>query len=71
MLKSQLSKYQRSRMCNCVYCGKEITDNQQFEYCTTKISRFTVYAFIHSDCIIKAQHYLRVVEEGVLENDGK
>lgn len=70
MLKNQLTKYQRSRMCNCIACGKPITDNQQFEFCTTRISRFTVYAFIHSDCIIKAQKYLQVVDEEVFD-DGK
>lgn len=57
-------------MCNCIVCGKPITDNQQFEFCTTKISRFTVYAFIHSDCIVTAQRFLQVYdEEGA--DDGK
>lgn len=70
MLMKDLTKYQKSRMCNCLYCGKQITENQQFEYCTTRISKFTVYAFIHSDCILRARHFLNFVDEEA-ENDGK
>lgn len=70
MIKSQLTKYQRSRMCNCLYCGKEISDLEQFEFCTTKISRFTVYAFIHSSCIVKAQKFINFIDEED-NDDGK
>lgn len=67
MLKSQLTKYQKSRMENCVICGKPITENQQFEFCTTRTSRSIVYAFIHSDCIIKSHKYVMFCNEEVDE----
>lgn len=56
---SQLSKYMKSRVTKCIYCGKPITDKQEFEYCSTRIGRYVAYAFIHSDCIPKAVKYVQ------------
>lgn len=56
---SQLTKYMKSRLSNCIYCGKEITDNQEFQYCSTKAGRYVAYIFIHNDCIPAAQAYVR------------
>lgn len=58
---SQLTKYQKSRMTKCIYCGKPITENQEFQYCSTKVGRYTAYAFIHNDCIALAQAFVRGV----------
>lgn len=55
---SQLTKYMKSRLSNCIYCGEEITDNQEFQYCSTKVGRYIAYAFIHNDCIAAAQRYV-------------
>lgn len=55
---SQLSKYMKSRISNCIYCGKPITDKQEFEYCSTKEGRYVVYAFIHSECIADARRFI-------------
>lgn len=54
MKMSELTKYQKSRMCKCIYCGHEITENQDFQFCTTRYKRFNIYTFIHSDCMVKA-----------------
>ena len=54
---SQLSKYMKSRVSNCIFCGKPITDKQDFEYCSTKWGRYVIYVFIHSDCIPEAKKY--------------
>lgn len=55
---SQLSKYMKSRMTPCIFCGKKITDNQEFQWCSTKAGRYVAYAFIHNDCIKDAQRYV-------------
>lgn len=59
---SQLTKYQKSRMSNCIYCGKPITENQEFQYASTKVGRYVAYAFIHNDCIVNAQNFVRKVK---------
>lgn len=59
MRASQLSKYMKSRISKCIYCGMPITDKQEFEYCSTRIGRYVTYAFIHSDCIPKAAKYVQ------------
>lgn len=55
---SQLSKYMKSRMTPCIFCGKKITDNQEFQWCSTKAGRYVAYVFIHNDCIKEAQKYI-------------
>lgn len=55
----ELTKYQKSRMCRCIYCGKEITEFQEFEFTYTKFGRCNIYVFIHSDCIVAAQDWLK------------
>lgn len=64
MRTDELSKYVKSRMSNCIFCGKPITENQDFQYCSAKQGRFVAYVFIHSDCIPEAQRYLQNVERG-------
>lgn len=58
MKASQLSKYMRSRLSNCIFCGKPITEHQEFQYCSTRAGRYVAYAFIHNDCIPAAQKYV-------------
>lgn len=62
---AELTKYQKSRLCRCLFCGKEITDFQEFEFTTTRYKRYNIYTFIHSDCMVKAQEWLRVNEGGI------
>lgn len=59
MKMKELTKYQKSRMCRCIYCGREITEFQDFEFTSTKFGRCNVYVFIHSDCIVAAQDWLK------------
>ena len=58
MRSSQLTKYIKSRMSNCIYCGKPITENQEFKYCSARTGRYVAYVFIHCDCIPAAQKYI-------------
>lgn len=62
MRMTELTKYQKSRMCLCLYCHQQITENQEFEFCTTKFGKSTIYTFIHSDCMVKAKNDLRCLE---------
>ena len=62
---SQLTKYVKSRMTNCIYCGKPITDNQEFKYCSARCGRYVAYVFIHNDCIPKAQKFVESQEKEV------
>ena len=55
-------------MGKCIFCGKEITDFQEFEFCTTKYRRWNIYTFIHSDCMVIAQEWLRK-HDGIIEDD--
>lgn len=66
MRSSQLTKYIRSRMTSCIYCGKPITDKQDFQYCSTRSGRYVAYVFIHSDCIPKAQKFISNQEKEVM-----
>lgn len=71
---SDLSKYQKSRLCKCIICGKEITENQDFQFCTTRYKRYNVYCFMHSDCIINVacstiRQQVEAEEEDI--NDGR
>lgn len=59
MKMAELTKYQKSRLCKCLFCGKEITEFQDFEFCTTKYRRYNIYTFLHSDCMVKAQEFTR------------
>ena len=62
---AELTKYQKSRLCRCLFCGKEITEFQEFEFTTTKYKKFNIYTFIHSDCMVKAQEWLKVNKDGI------
>lgn len=62
MRMKELTKYQKSRLCLCIYCKHPITENQEFEFCTTRYSKYNIYTFIHSDCMIKANSDLRCYE---------
>lgn len=53
MLKSDLSKYIRSRMgieCKCAFCNKPIFDHQQLCYTKNKLSGRSFYSFYHVVC---------------------
>ena len=53
-------------MTSCIYCGKPITDKQDFQYCSTRSGRYVAYVFIHSDCIPKAQKFISNQEKEVM-----
>lgn len=52
---NQLTKYQKSRISNCIFCGKPITENSEFQWCSARTGRCVAYIFIHNDCIKDAQ----------------
>lgn len=59
----ELTKYQKSRLCKCIFCGQQITPNQEFEFCTSRYKRFNIYVFIHSDCMVKANEMLKLPDD--------
>lgn len=61
----ELTKYQKSRLCKCIYCGKQITPNQEFQFCTSRFKRYNIYVFIHSDCMVKANELLKLPDEKI------
>ncbi|MBO7731714.1 MAG: hypothetical protein J6S67_04160 [Methanobrevibacter sp.] len=67
MKMSELTKYQKSRLCKCIFCGKEITEFQEFEFACTKFGRCNVYAFIHSDCIVAANEWAKGADKEKLQ----
>lgn len=78
---NDLTKYQKSRLCKCIFCGKQITEHQEFEFCSTRYKRFNIYTFIHSECMVEASELLKLPDEQIsqlikqrreeLEDDGK
>lgn len=67
MLKSELSKYVRSRMgseCKCAFCLKPIYDEEHLTYLKHSISARTFYVFYHTRCYNELKRY----EEGGLIN---
>ena len=61
----ELTKYQKSRLCKCIFCGQPITPNQEFQFCTTRFKRYNIYIFIHADCMVKANELLKLPDEKI------
>lgn len=61
----ELTKYQKSRLCKCIFCGQSITPNQEFQFCTSRYKRYNIYIFIHADCMVKANELLKLPDEKI------
>ena len=56
---SELTAYQKQRLCNCIYCGRKIKEDEEFQMIRTKKGRYSIYTFIHKDCIYAAKEWLK------------
>lgn len=64
MFKEELTTYQKKRLCNCIFCGEPFGDNDSFQMIVQKRGRYSVYTFIHDDCIESARRWMKLNERG-------
>lgn len=59
MYVEDLTQYQKQRFAPCIYCGRKIKDDEEFQMLVTKQGRYRIYTFIHKDCIFAARQWLK------------
>lgn len=52
MKRSQLTKYVKSKMTNCIVCNTPICEEDNFHLLKTTVGKYTLYTPVHYACAI-------------------